>query len=792
MLTSQARKRRVVLKLDLEEPYRCNLDVFAGCQQYAAEVEWDCMINPFADRVLSSKRETGSFDGVLAHGTEPLVKAARRTGVPIVNVSVDAPRGVPSVIPDCRAAGAMAAEHLLGRGFRQFGFLGFSRNLFSRRQREGFHSALNQEGFPCTDHSFGLNSYIASAKGWETFIAGLNAWVDTWTSPIGLYVTEDLPCRYLIEVCQSRGLQVPQDVAIVGSHNDEVICNSSSPSLTSIDHGYFKVGYRAAAMLGRLMKGRKSPSSSELVPPAELVFRQSTDSFAVDDPLVSRALNFIAAHSHEPMGVIDVANNGATTRRTLERRFRQSLDRSISEEITRFRLERAKRRMVESDAALDWKWEIIQQDAERCAVRMSSIEPLTGLRHQITYAADPNQESLETEIMVHNPSDQEVAFSHWTTATLAPSGRGEVTPQTEIIVPADSFVPDDRDFNAWMEGMTGTADKSPLRWVGKWKEIGDLMATPLHDPYFAVYSHELDSGLVRTFDRNVTPGFDIWGLGYPPSEKRQREFTDQLPTTGYIEIWNGTTLGYSCDTLSKIDAGESIQWTERMFSVSGLKHASNLRDEVSKRSKAALAGESKNNDLIESIDLQTIATGKPEVNWFQWRPALIPGTPSTVLVTTQELRPSQTHGYYDIFAFTSQDGGNSWTEPKKVPSLQRVRQANDFDRVAGDLWLSWHPQSKRVLATGKTFHFAQGKREDNQREEVSYAVYNPSDQSWSGLKTVTLPETDSSGQHFVTPNAGCNQPVVLGAGDILLPIRYQKHPDSVNYTTTVARCTFDG
>ena len=49
MLTSHARKRRVVLKLDLEEPYRCNLDVFAGCQQYAAEVGWDCMINPFAD-----------------------------------------------------------------------------------------------------------------------------------------------------------------------------------------------------------------------------------------------------------------------------------------------------------------------------------------------------------------------------------------------------------------------------------------------------------------------------------------------------------------------------------------------------------------------------------------------------------------------------------------------------------------------------------------------------------------------------------------------------------------------
>lgn len=146
---------------------------------------------------------------------------------------------------------------------------------------------------------------------------------------------------------------------------------------------------------------------------------------------------------------------------------------------------------------------------------MSSTEPLTGLRHQITYATYTNQELLETEIMVHNPSDQEVAFSHWTAATLASGGRGEVTPRTEIIVPADSFVPDDLDFNEWMEGMTGATNKSPLRWVGKWKEIGDLMATPLHDPYFAVYSHELDSGLVRTFDRTVTPRLRYLGLGIP-------------------------------------------------------------------------------------------------------------------------------------------------------------------------------------------------------------------------------------------------------------------------------------
>ncbi len=115
---AMAIKRRVVLRLDLEQPFRCNMDVFAGCQHYAADAGWNCVIKPFADRSLSSKQAGAAFDGVLAYATEPPVEAANQARVPIVNVSVDSSRGVTSVIPDCEAAGAMAAEHLLGRGFR--------------------------------------------------------------------------------------------------------------------------------------------------------------------------------------------------------------------------------------------------------------------------------------------------------------------------------------------------------------------------------------------------------------------------------------------------------------------------------------------------------------------------------------------------------------------------------------------------------------------------------------------------------------------------------------------------
>jgi LacI family transcriptional regulator len=139
---------------------------------------------------------------------------------------------------------------------------------------------------------------------------------------------------------------------MVGSHDDIVLCSSPPPTLTSINHNYRQIGYQAAALLNRLMNGARPPKEPELVPPAELIPRQSTDSYAVDDAVVSRALRFMAENSHKSIQVNNVAVAVSTTRRSLERRFRETLDRSIAEEIVRLRLERAKRKLVETDEAL--------------------------------------------------------------------------------------------------------------------------------------------------------------------------------------------------------------------------------------------------------------------------------------------------------------------------------------------------------------------------------------------------------------------------------------------------------
>jgi len=348
-----SKQRRVAVMIDLDWPFKRHMDVFAGCQEYSAEVDWQCTVNPYAERAMKSRRAKGPYDGVLGRVTRQLADKARRAEVPVVNVWVNSPaRNVPSVFPDAEAAGVMAARHLMGRGFRQFGYLGYARDMYSQLELEGFRSAIEAEGFSCSVHRFARSHLGTGATGWDKFISSLEAWIDTYPTPIGIYGTQDLLSRYLIDACRLKGLRVPRDVAVISGGNEGVICASPPPTITSIDLGYAKVGYQAAALLDRLMDGEKPPDGPQWLAPAELIPRQSTDSYAVDDPMVARALRFIAEHSHEPMKVDDVVAVTPTTRRSLERRFQSTMRRSIAEEIARLRLERAKRRLVESDEPL--------------------------------------------------------------------------------------------------------------------------------------------------------------------------------------------------------------------------------------------------------------------------------------------------------------------------------------------------------------------------------------------------------------------------------------------------------
>jgi LacI family transcriptional regulator len=351
-----AHTRRVAINLELSYALNRHTGIFAGTQRYANDCgRWECVVDEFAGDTLSlHARGRPPFDGIIARASKDLAEWARRRKVPLVNVWMSSPvRDLPGVFPDWVALGRLRAEHLLTRGFRRFACLTFRHDRGHDLIAASFREVVEEAGFPCAAAKIS-HTYHDSAKKWRKAQDIIAAWMEDLTPPVGVYVDTDVLGREIVQLCYNRGLRVPQDVAVIAGDDEPLLCEHPAPSLSSVDTGYERVGYEAARLLTSMMdakaKGTGSPyPESIFVPPGRIVARASTDFFAVEDEAVAAALTFIAAHSHEAIGVDDVARAASTSRRTLEYRFREHLGRAVAEEIRRLRIERAKRQLASTD-----------------------------------------------------------------------------------------------------------------------------------------------------------------------------------------------------------------------------------------------------------------------------------------------------------------------------------------------------------------------------------------------------------------------------------------------------------
>lgn len=347
-------RKRVAIMLELMWPYRRHIDVFAGTQSFAQENGcWDCVIDEHVPKALAANRSDPPYDGVIARMTRALDREARRCGIPVINVWFNSPvRSCPSVFPDFRAHGRMAAEHLLERGFRNFACLSGTGDRAHGIDVEAFHETIGEAGFAC-QCAVVPRHYDEEAKAFQEFHRIATKWVAGWKRPVGVFVAFfDIMGRYVAEMAKRQGWAIPEEVAILTGDNDPVLCLLPTPSLSSLDIPYARIGYRAARMLNRLMTGQQLMVPHQLVAPTGVIPRHSTDFVAVDDALVAAALRYISANISHMIDVTDVCGQVLTGRRTLERRFRNVLGRSIGDEIRRLRLERAKRDLAQCDVPL--------------------------------------------------------------------------------------------------------------------------------------------------------------------------------------------------------------------------------------------------------------------------------------------------------------------------------------------------------------------------------------------------------------------------------------------------------
>jgi len=218
------------------------------------------------------------------------------------------------------------------------------------RRRDGFVQRVAAAGHPVSVLT--LPPQPRGQNSWEREQEQIARWLTSLPKPVGVMACHDPRGQKVLEACRRAGVEVPEQVAVIGVDNDEPICEIADPPLSSVVPNHMAVGYEAAAVLAGLMRGKQRVGRCVFLPPSGIVTRKSSDVLAMNDRDVAALVHFIRENACQGLGVAEVVEFSPLPRRTLYRRFQESLGHSVHDEIVRVRVARAKELLADTDMSL--------------------------------------------------------------------------------------------------------------------------------------------------------------------------------------------------------------------------------------------------------------------------------------------------------------------------------------------------------------------------------------------------------------------------------------------------------
>jgi len=197
------------------------------------------------------------------------------------------------------------------------------------------------------------------------------------------------------------------------------------------------------------------------------------------------------------------------------------------------------------------------------------------------------------------------------------------------------------------------------------------------------------------------------------------------------------------------------------------------------------------------VKLDTISSGFDGITcWVQARAGAMPGGGNSdmpaVVMTMQKLLLSGSDVFYALNEMRTDDMGATWSGPVEHCSLGRRQEPGGIEVVINDATPQWHAATGKLLLTGHCARYiGAALMPDPRPREVTYAVYDAEERSWSSWDALELPEED----RFFSAGSGSGQRVDLPEGDILLPVYHHERTEdswTTCYRATVLRCGFDG
>ncbi len=305
---------------------------------FRAHPGWICRLNLY--QAGRDPKLLPKVDGVCVLSGAAAPPVGRRYPSKRIYIGGDsAPEGAVHVLNDGHAIGTMAAEYYLRNGFKSLAVINASRRKFGQDRVRGF-----VEAGLAADAKVAVEDLSHLAEPSPAMNESrVSAWLHSLAKPVGVFVVNDATALQVANVCESSGLDVPHEVALMGVENDELYCLLCPVPLTSIDGGAYRLGWRGGELLANWVESGTRPRPVvHLLPAAGIIVRASTEVLAVTDVPIRRALAFIRENACAGIGVTEVVRHAGINRRSLERRFQAELRGSIHREILLTRLDVAR------------------------------------------------------------------------------------------------------------------------------------------------------------------------------------------------------------------------------------------------------------------------------------------------------------------------------------------------------------------------------------------------------------------------------------------------------------------
>jgi LacI family transcriptional regulator len=296
-------------------------------------------------RELATRIRELAPHGIVTESLPQLTETIVALGIPTVIADSDITYpGTASIDVDDSAVGRAAAEFFLAGGYEHFACV-HNQMPYSAQRLSGFQKALR--GTRAAAEFFlperRPRDYMES---WNEPTHRLRSWLRQLPRPVGIFAVHDPLGRLVLDAATEENLRVPEDVAVVGANNDELVCGLSYPPLSSVDIPWPAIGALAAEWIQRLTSGEKPPRKAILVQPGPVAVRHSTTLAAVADPDVRRVIQYFRDHLRAGISVGSACAALRLSRRAVERKFALYLRTSPWERLNAMRVEAAKALLV--------------------------------------------------------------------------------------------------------------------------------------------------------------------------------------------------------------------------------------------------------------------------------------------------------------------------------------------------------------------------------------------------------------------------------------------------------------